>query len=448
MFFRLIGAWLVLFCLIVGGSSAKADAVPAGAASLLAWNDSDPAAADRLSAIALRQNPQDARALLVRALLARSLGQLDDALAFAMAAYRSGELSALRFDAALLAADVLTRQDRFTRAQIWLRRADQIAPDDKRRTLARRSYREVASRNPLAVRLRFGVSPSSNVNNGAETTEIEIGGLPFQLDDSGLQLGGYEAETGVSLAYRLSEQTTHKTEILGEIFYRKVWLNSEAMALAPNAKGSDFDYAVVAGGLRHDRMIWPELGLTTLSGVVGQTWYGGEELALWGDAQLKQTVQHGEDRAWRFGVSFRLESRMDDAKNDSYAVGLNAEHLRLTSDGGRYNLGAFLRDTRSDSATIDNLAVGSSVARQFKRIGPVQPSIKVTAESRDYRKWVATAGGRRDNSLGLQLDFIWPDVSYYGFSPLAVFSTRRTWSNVDIYDRSEVSLGLSVVSRF
>ena len=429
-------------------ANAQSRPVSAGVASLLAWNEKEPEAAEQLSTAALRANPNDPRALLVRALLARARNQPEASFRFAKAAYTNSDLDALRFDAAILAAEALAKQGRYTRAQLWLRRADQTAPDAARRTVAERSYARLSALNPFSVKLRFGVAPSSNVNNGAETAEIEIGGLPFRLDDSGLQLGGYEAEAGLSLSYRISRDSAQTTDLLGELFYRRVWLDSDAKKLAPAVEGSDFDYGVVATGIRHSRLIWPDLGPTTVNGVIGQTWYGNEELARWGDLGITQTVRRSDTSAVRFGVSFRHEKRLDDSVNDSRSVGLNVEYRQLGGGGSRNTFGIFAKDVRSDSATVDRLAVGASAERVFERFGPIVPRIKATAETREYRQWVATPGGRRDTSLGVQLDAVWADVRYFGFSPQVVVTARRTWSDVDIYDRNEMSIGLNVISRF
>jgi hypothetical protein len=396
----------------------------------------------------LQQNPKDAEALMIRALLRRGAGRLDEAEAAAGAAWRNAEAPALRFEAAMLTADILARQEKFTRSQVWLRRADQAAPDDTRRAAAAQAYRAVAQRNPLQVSLRFGLKPSNNVNNGAETLQIDIGGLPFVLDDSGQQLGGWEGSAGVSLAYRLSESRTQRTDIVGDAFYRKVWLDSEAATLAPGVSGSDFDYGAIVGGLRHQRLIWPEVGPTSVTGVVGQSWYGGEALARWGEVQLGQTVKRGADSALRFGLQARVEKRLDDGINDSEALAATAEYLRSLGDGSGYSVGATVRSVWSDSATVDNLAFGIGGSRSFGRIGAVEPRVSVTAETRDYRKWAATPGGREDRTLSLNLDLRWPEISYYGFVPQATLSARRTWSDVDIYDRNELSLGLTAVSRF
>ncbi|WP_413720022.1 hypothetical protein [Silicimonas sp. MF1-12-2] len=404
--------------------------------------------ADALTAALLVQNPTDAEALMIRALLMRALGRLDEAREHAASAWRHAPTPALRFEAAMLTADVLTRQEKFSRAQFWLRRADQAAPDDQRRAVAARAFGVVRQRNPLQVNLRFSLKPSNNVNNGAETLEIDIGGLPFLIDSSGQQLGGWEGSTGLSFGYRLAENKTARTDILADVFFRKVWLNSEAAILAPAARGSDYDYGALVAGIRHQRLIWPDMGPSTIAGIAGQSWYGGEKLARWVEIQLGQNVKRSEQSALRFGVKARVEKRLDDSINDSRSLGLSAEYLRAIEGGGGYSLGARVQNIWSDSATVDSLILGFSASRTLPKLGPVQPRLSMSAENRDYQKWAATAGGREDRTLSLQIDATWSDVSYYGFVPQATLIARRTWSNVDIYDRNELSLGLTVVSRF
>lgn len=423
-------------------------AAQARAAALQAVREGRTEVAEALSSALLARDEGDAAALLVRALLRRDAGRLEEARAASAAAWRNAEAPALRFDAAFLTADILARQERLTRAQIWLRRADQAAPDPARRQLAAGAYQAVARRNPLQVSLRFGLKPSNNVNNGAETLTIDIGGLPFVLDDSGQQLGGWEASAGVSLGFRLSESRTHRTDAIADVFYRRVWLDDTAAATAPGVRGSDFDYGAVVGGIRHQRLIWAGLGPSSVTGIVGQSWYGGDALARWGEIQLGQIVRQGEDSAFHFGLQARIEKRLDDSVNDARSVALIGEYVRSLGGEGRYSLGASLRSVWSDAATVDNLALGLNASRSFGRIGSVEPRIGLAAEARDFRKWVATPGGRQDRTVSLSLDLRWPEVSYYGFVPQATLSARKTWSDVDIYDRNEVSLGLTAVSRF
>lgn len=413
-----------------------------------ALREGKPQIAAEVSAALLRADPEDAEALMIKAILMRGTGRLDDARDASSQAYRHATAPGLKFEAAMLTADVLARQEKFTRAEFWLRRADQTAPDEARRSLAERAFQAVDRRNPLQVSLRFSIKPSNNVNNGAETTIIEIGGLPFRLDDTGQQLGGWEASAGVSLSYRLSMSERHQTDLLGELSFRKVWLDSDASELAPDARDSDFDYGAILAGVRHRRLIWPETGPSEITGVIGQSWYGGDALARWTELRLGQTVRRSETSALRFTVSGRIEKRLDADINDSEALAVSAEYLRGLSNGRGYSVGANARTIWSDSATVDSLVLGVNGSWSFERIGPVESRIGLSAETRDYRKWRSTPGGREDNTLSLRADVIWPEVSYYGFVPQATLTARRTWSDVDIYDRNEVSLGLTAVSRF
>lgn len=404
--------------------------------------------ADALSTALLEADPKDAEALMVRALVARGTGNLDAAGDNAAAAYRNAGNDSLKFDAAMLTADILARQEKLTRAQLWLRRADQAAPDDQRRALAARSYRQVAVRNPLQVQLRFTAKPSNNVNNGAPTDTIELGGLPFRLDPSGVQLGGYEASTGVSLSYRLSESEEQKTELLGEFFYRYIWLDSGAKEDAPDVEGTDFNYGVVITGLRHQRMIWPDLGPSQVTGLIGQSWYGDEALARWTEVQFGQTIRRGDDALFQIGVSARTENRLDDEINDSETLSASVDYRFSAEGGGVYSIGTTLKNVWSNSATVDQFSYALRGSRSFDQIGAVRPSVNFSVEHRNYHKWSSTAGGRRDVSVSLGVTATFPDVTYYGFSPQVNLSARQTRSDVEIYDRNEYSIGLTAVSRF
>ncbi|MBT8414922.1 MAG: DUF560 domain-containing protein [Boseongicola sp.] len=406
------------------------------------------ALADQLSSILLQRDPEDAEALLLRALIARGAGALDIAEQAAADAYRFSDNPALQFDAAFLVADIKARKEQFTRAELWLRRADNVAPDDGRREAAKRAFQNVSRLNPLTVQLRFTARPSNNVNNGAETLAIDLGGLPFFLDPSGQQLGGYEASTGVSLAYRLFENETRKTEALAELFYRKIWLDSEAKDLVPTAEGSDFDYGVLIAGIRDQRLIWPDLGITEITTLVGQSWYGGDELARWGELKLGQTIRQSDVQQLRFGSTIRSEKRLDSDVNSSNSIAFSLDMTRVAESGGTFGLGTTFKNIWSDSGTVDLASVALRANRSFSQMGSVQPRFSASVEQRNYHKFSSVAGGRDDTTLSLGIDVTFPDISYFGFLPQASLQARKTWSTVDIYDRNEYSFGITAVSRF
>ncbi|WP_176440201.1 surface lipoprotein assembly modifier [Boseongicola aestuarii] len=413
-----------------------------------AFQSGNLALADQLATVLLQRDSKDAEALILRALVARRAGALDIAEKAATDAYRFSDNPALQFDAAFLVADIKTLNEQFTRAEFWLRRADNVATDDARREAARRAFQNVSRLNPLSVQLRFTARPSNNVNNGAETLVIDLGGLPFFLDPSGQQLGGYEASTGISLAYRLFENETQKTEALAELFYRKIWLDSDAKELVPTAQGSDFDYGVVIVGIRDQRLIWPDLGITEITTLVGQSAYGHADLARWGEVKIGQTVRQSDTQQLRFATTLRTEKRLDSDVNSSDSLAFSVDMTRAAESGGTFGVGATFKNVWSDSGTVDLASVALRANRALDRIGAIQPRFNTSVEQRNYHKFSAIAGGRDDTTLSLGIDVTFPDVSYFGFVPQASLQARRTWSTVDIYDRNEYSFGITAVSRF
>jgi hypothetical protein len=220
------------------------------------------------------------------------------------------------------------------------------------------------------------------------------------------------------------------------------------MDKAPGVSGSDFDYGAVIGGVRQTRLIWPDLGPSQFTALFGQSWSGRHKQAYWGELRFSQLVNQTDRKAMRFGATFRDERRNGDAFSDNRALGLSVEWLRSNGNGQQTTFGVSARDTRSNSATIDSRAYSLSASRSFGRMGTVEPRLTGSISTQDFRKWFSTAGGRRDDSLNLKVDVVFPEQSLYGFVPQLTVSGRRVWSNVDIYDRNAVSLSFTAVSRF
>lgn len=417
------------------------------ATARLALQAGDFQTADTLSAALLSNDVQDADAWLIRAAVARATGRVDVWAEASAAAYDAAETDFQRFDAAMMAAQAAAQQERYTTSQFWLRRADQYAPQGAQNAVAQ-AYRQVSALNPLSLQLSFGFTPSNNVNDGGDVTTIEIGGLPFSLGDDAQPLGGYEATTGISLSYRLSSSKTQETQALLDIFGKKVWLDSEAKDIAPTADGSDYDYGAIIVGLRNSRLIWPDWGPSQITGLIGQSWSGGAKQALWSELRLSQDVRQGNGKVLRFGVSARDENRNDDPISDSVALGVSVDWTGASDAGRPLSLGASAKTTRSDSGAIDSVTYGVSAAKSLPDWGAIQPRLTANLETRDFSKWVTTPDGRRDDSLRLRLNIVHPEWKLYGFVPQASLTARRVWSNVDIYDRNSLSLGLTAVSRF
>ena len=86
--------------------------------------------------------------------------------------------------------------------------------------------------------------------------------------------------------------------------------------------------------------------------------------------------------------------------------------------------------------------------RAFDQIGAMVPRIRLSLENQNYHEFTSTIDGRQDRSITLDVNARFPDARFYGFIPEASIRARKTESNVDIYDRNEVSFGITAVSRF
>lgn len=399
------------------------------------------------SARVLSVNPTEPNALLIRALALRAQGRFQDSFDAAVAAFGNTDNDALRFEAALLAGELSARLERFTRAQFWLRRADQLAPPQFRPQVAD-AFRQVAALNPLSFNLTFSVIPSDNVNNGSESTIIGLDTGFLTLSDEDQALGGLEASFGASVSYRLSQSDESRTDLLFDLALTEVRLDSEARTLAPEVENSDFDFAATVIGLRHRKLIWPNLGATEGTLIAGRSWFGGEPQAFWREIALRQFVARDERNTLTFGARFRNETRDGSPISENNTFGLSFQWNRLLESGATLSMGVALNDTNSESNAIDNLAVRLFASRTFNRVGPVQPSFLISATTQNFSEFSVGVDGRRDNTINLRLDFTFPDISYFGFVPQATVEARRVFSDLDAFERRAVSVGLTAVSRF
>lgn len=392
-------------------------------------------------------NPDEPVSLMIRAVALRGLGRFSESVDAAAAAYSASDDDALRFEAALLAGELNARLERFTRSQIWLRRADQLAPPQLRPQVAA-AYRQVTAQNPLSFNLTFGITPSDNVNNGSETLLIPLGGGAAFLDDSSQALGGTEVSLGGTLAYRLSATETTRTDLLADFAGTKVYLDSEAETLAPSAEDSDFDFAAIVVGLRHRRLFFPQVGATEGTILAGRSWRGGGGQAIWREISLRQFVVRGDRNTLTFGTRLRNETRDDDPISENNTFGVSVDWTRLLDAGTTFSLGGSISKTNSASLSLDNTAVRIYGSRSFQQVGVVQPNLTISAQSQNFSRFTTGVIGRSDNTLDLRLDFTFPDVSYFGFVPQATVEARRVWSDLDAFERKAFSVGLTAVSRF
>ncbi|MFP5508256.1 MAG: hypothetical protein ACLGIP_03725 [Alphaproteobacteria bacterium] len=113
--------------------------------AMLAIEDGNPALALQVAEALLVRDAEDVTALILKARAARDLGQFNIAQPAAARAWALSDTDATRFDSARVMAQVLASQGQRTRAQFWLRRAVQNAPDAGARRIAVQEFRYTPS---------------------------------------------------------------------------------------------------------------------------------------------------------------------------------------------------------------------------------------------------------------------------------------------------------------
>jgi hypothetical protein len=362
--------------------------------------------------------------------------------------YSGAYPSDTRMRASLLIADQYAASDHPFLARLWMRRAFELAPDSQTRTAIALMGRRISSANPLSLSAQISVAPSNNVNNVGKTNIIMIGGLPFSFGGNARPLSGIDASAAFSATYRLGQSPTFLTEAFADASIRKVWLDSDAAEIAPDVGSTDFDQLGLSLGLRHSWQLTPGLGPTLASLSFGTGLIAGEPVSQWRSIELQQEVLQSKTNSLRFNLGLRADDRLDTMINSSVSRRIGSTFQHKLDSGMSISLRLLGSEIRSESALVDRSQIGAGISIGGIKIGPFDTSVSLEGTYADYPKWILTPGGRQDISVDARIEAAYGAISVLGFSPLLTLRTLQTDSNLDIFDRSQTSLGLSFRSNF
>lgn len=448
--------YLAVFCLAAalalasGPSLAQARQTEAGVAMFQAQRalvGGRPDLALALADAALARDGSASRAWVIRAVALRDLGRADAARAAATSAWRTANTAAERFDAAFVAGDIAARDGRWTSSQIWLRRADQNAPDARARARVAEAYRGVSARNPLQIELTFVLRPSDNINNGGEFTP---GAFNTEEAVAGLEIGA-----GATLGYRISESPRHRTELYLSTYARRAVLESGFRDVLPDADRNEFDYAALSFGVSHRFAAIEGLGPTGLRLGFGASYYRNGHLSNFGEIGLTQDAPQGETGLWRVGLTLRDETRFDTPAASYRSAALSLDRFGRTAGGNAFSLGATLAGYDSEAPTVEgrNLALRARVDLG-RAIRGARPDLALGVSLRDLPAFplVLFCGcpdtGRTDVTVTATLGLTIERMTFYGFQPRLELTARDVNSSVDTWDSRSLGIGATLVSRF
>lgn len=449
--------WLTNFRKAVAGSLVAAFAfwAPQGAAAqqsltpqaarglafqLVAMGDF-PAAVE-LAELLIARDGADQAAWLALAQAQSGRGDHAAALRAARRAWATAQTDGERYSSAIVAARVLQLGGSTERAKFWYRRAAQNAPHEGFRGAAVQEFRALRREAPFSTQLSFGLSPSSNINNGARSAEVYGGTLGAES----LALSGLEVQAGAEFRYRLTRSARRETSLALDIDTASYVLSSAARAAAPGADAADYAFQQVK--LRYDTHLLSANGkaMTTLSAHIGANAAGGAHLSNIYGAEAEHQRALGPAGRLGFGASLAHADRMDSAARDNTqsTVFASYEH-RLAEDGRRVSLSAQLSDLATDATSMARESYAVSLGYHIAQ-APLDTALDLSLSfgEADYDHDFSIFGPRRDQTVSLAATATLKGREYYGFVPTIGLALKRTQSTVDLFDTEtfEVNFGL------
>lgn len=404
-----------------------------------------PSPALGLAEALIARDPRDYSARLTASYAARDLGAFDQAETHAKVAWDVAQTGQQKFDAALAVAQAQASAGKRGRAQIWLRRAAQSAPNTQSRARAVRDYSYVRARNPWSYDLNIAIAPSDNLNNGTSTQIWSTGAFDIPVPAEMQALSGWSMTTAASVSRTVVEREDRRDRIGLQLVRRDVHLSDEAKTAAPSLRNSDFTYQQAEAFYeRSQRFSFGELvGRAS----AGKSFYGGAPMADFGRVSLdwERARVNGIIGAQ---VSLEREYRRDNALRSANKHGLG---LRWGERVGAGNLLATVdwKRTISDSVAVDNEKWAGRV--QYTLAKPVlgaQLSVwaGLSQTSFDYSPY--TNGTRRDLGREFGVSAFLAQHDYLGFAPEVAVTWDETRSDAVLYQRSETAISLRLRSTF
>lgn len=416
-------------------------------------------AAREIALGAVRVEPNNPIFLIALARAQIALNQFDAAIVTGKAAWKNATSDNIRFGAADTVSKAHYAANNLTRAQFWLRRAREYAPTETISQRIGEDYQNLRNRNPWSTTLRFGVTPSSNVNNGSARSTTQLFGLPFDFELSGdaRALSGLEVSAGFDTRYRIDADKVSATYLTASLDYQTYFLSKSAQEQAPEASGSDYADGSLSFGINHIRVLSEGLRPTSFTLKAGQTWFGEDADYRFFHTNTRfvdANINHSWDINDRnsFALSLSHQTRLNLTGAEPLRTRVNGVAGRWTqsrASGNRFSFGVDVRRSKSKAPDSDYLSVtygaNYDIAKPFNGM---QLGFGIESETRDFDASVYAPGPREDKLIGLNVSATFTNVEYYGFQPVVTVEARRNDSSVDLFDRDYVNVGFDLRSAF
>ncbi|WP_170157839.1 surface lipoprotein assembly modifier [Litoreibacter meonggei] len=406
--------------------------------------------AAELSRTILQSDPRDQAALLALAQAESGAGRNGAAIKAAKAAWRVSDTEAEKYSSAIVAAQAFSTDGKQQRAQFWLRRAAQNAPNDTFKARAKRDFKYVKSVNPLQVNLRFSITPSSNINNGSKSETVEVAGLTIALRGDARALSGIEYNVGASLSYQLPKVGAWNLTAFTSVDAKYFSLSSGAKSLAPTVSGSDYAFQEIEAGLRTFRADEDGEAATWASIKVGANWYGGNALSNYLGVGIGRRIKAGARSSLSFSADAERQWRQDYDIRSANVLSLSVTWAHDLSKGGVLWARAHVSDTASDSIVVAHDAIGATVGYAHDKpiFGDTKLELSLGYQVKSFDRAAAPFARRVDDTVSASATMIFNNLDYMGFAPTAEISAKRTTSTLNQFSLDDLGVKIGLRSTF
>lgn len=426
-------------------------------AAAIALEAGDAERAYTFSEALVKRDEDDWRAHLIHSRAARDLGIFHDAKSSARKAWSLADGAEQKYASSMVMAQALSSDGKRTRAQLWLRRAVQHAPNERAANRAVRDFQYVRARNPWHTALAFSITPDSNINNGSserssflnyKITESLFGEqVSYELSGATVALSGIEYQLGFATRYRLTETTRRANDLLFSGLYRTYSLSSEAKRLAPNASGSDFAYGTYQLGFLHKSLNFGDRGEYRLATSVGQSWYGSDEYARF--LRLSAAQRYRLDNGHRIRMRLAGERLDGITRSDSDTIRADFSYSMILPKGYLLwtNLTTAVASSSLEEDEFDEIGLQAQVQLP-KPIFGATALVGLTLRDRSYDVSPHSEDGRDEHRVAADMTLIFKEIDYYGFNPTMRISASHTDSNINLYKAKRLGLNFGIQSAF
>lgn len=304
--------------------------------------------------------------------------------------------------------------------------------DPARSGLARQRLAALAARTGWQGTLTALIAPDSNLNSATTTRNIEIFGLPFELNEDARAKGGVTSALQGTLGRAIP---------LNRTFY----LSGQFTGLISDAPGRVFDEAYSQIRIGPEFRL-PQEGRLAAQFTHSRRWFGGSLFEVSNGTRLEASLPLGPKT--RFEMTARAETADNQINafrsGDVFVLDLGRTYFQSASKLNRLGLTLVRKDAESETEAFDNATL--SVGYLF----PAPWTSSVYLEGYVSGRWFDAASfafgvRREDSEMGVSARFTKRDLNFKGWSPFMTVSLSEARSTLPIaeFSRQRVEFGLT-----